>query len=355
VFSLSLFAFFLGFFFFFWLVYSLSFFQTSGTHASSFEPLKAFTLHSDSDAHNHPSKMEDQPEHLSPRISIERTEVENEQVVLALPKEPEPEPAPKPKKTTVKLTASVPKEPTPPTTPPTPKRLIELRPTPMLEATRAALLRGLKGGWIAFSSKGRTDGVGAQALAKISAKVMATALDMRYVHMPFESLDHCEPGATMKKWCGNWEQLLAIGDQHKKLPSFAPHIKFLDSKELGRLVNAHPFNVGWAYVFRDCHSFVEHYHEELGHAWGEVISTLRLRYASQNERHVQLQRQPSVVNVAVHIRRGDAKERASKKRRWLSIDYFRRVMESLQQQAHHVGAKCAFHVVSEGSPQRTSP
>ena len=59
---------------------------------------------------------------------------------------------------------------------------------------------------ISVTSIGRTDGVGAQAIAKFTAMCFAEAYNAKYVHAPFESLAHAELSPEL--WTESWERLL---------------------------------------------------------------------------------------------------------------------------------------------------
>lgn len=218
---------------------------------------------------------------------------------------------------------------------------------PTLEIVQAAVFRTLRGGVIAVTSKGRRDGMGAQALGKITTRVMAEALGLRYVHLPFESLTHCDPGFSQKRWDLLWEKLLGIGNDAPSLRTF-PNIKHIDNKDVPRTLRTYPFKVGWAYAFRDVHTFTDILHDELEAAWGSVINGLRTRYAGNRELPFDLTEDKNIVHVAVHIRRGDAGQAASRSRRWLNNSYYRNVMVDLDHHADKSGVKCIYHIVSEG-------
>jgi hypothetical protein len=223
-----------------------------------------------------------------------------------------------------------------------------------LDTVRAALFRRLAGGRCAFTSAGRSDGVGAQALGKITTKVMAKALNMDYAHHPFQILEHTDnntkPGAYIKLW----EQLLVIGGNSRTTFDRYPHSKHLDCNDLGRSLAVASLNDGWAYVVRDAHSFTNRFRLNLENEWREVIRDLRARYEGPRKKLFNRcnDTNPQTVHVAVHIRRGDATNRGPvvSAERVLSNDYFASVMAQVNTACSKTGKDCRFHIISEGKP-----
>jgi hypothetical protein len=214
---------------------------------------------------------------------------------------------------------------------------------------KAGLFRTLKGANVAITSKGRNDGVGAQALAKITTQVMAKSLEMHYVHLPFAHLEHVDAGMKPSNYAEQWEKLLCIGGDHPSLQRY-PHIRNLAHQDLDRRLETHPFKAGWAYVVRDAHSFTEAFGSSLNDEWRTIIKELRLRYRGIPGESFRRASTSGVMTVAIHIRRGDAAMRgaAEKKKRTLENTYYVAVMHHLQRAATQAGVSLSFHIVSEG-------
>ena len=209
---------------------------------------------------------------------------------------------------------------------------------------RACLFRSLGNGKVAITSRGRNDGVGAQALGKITTQVLAQALKFQYVHMPFEHLEHVDNGMKPKHYADEWEKLLCIAGEHTHLSRF-PHIRPLTHNDLHRRIATHPFKAGIAYVVRDAHSFTNAFKDDLEEEWKTVISELRDRFQYEAN-------EPSkIVNVAVHIRRGDAllRGKAEQTKRVLENQYFINVMKMLENSVPE-DTELEFHIISEGVP-----
>lgn len=73
-----------------------------------------------------------------------------------------------------------------------------------------ALDAGRITGRLDITSAGKRDGVGAQAIARISARCFAKAYGLNYVHTPFQTLAHAE--MSMPEWIATWEDLLRLGE-----------------------------------------------------------------------------------------------------------------------------------------------
>ena len=214
-----------------------------------------------------------------------------------------------------------------------------------LDHIKAALFRTLKGTKVYFTSKGRNDGVGAQALAKITVMVMSKALDMPYVHMPFKHLEHADEGVKFARFAEEWEKLLDIGGKSKHLTKFqqSSHIK---NEDLFRMLRTFPFKPGNVYVTRDAHSFTNALRNELHDPWQSTIEELRIRYQGRRSLNT------TTTTIAIHIRRGDALARGGKEseKRTFENSYFASIMKQLECCATEAGVKVAFHVISEGTP-----
>ena len=212
-----------------------------------------------------------------------------------------------------------------------------------LDVMQSSLFRRTHGKVFALTSTGRNDGVGAQALAKITARVMAVALSQTYAHAAFQVLEHFDEGINQKDYCQLWEDLLQIGKgcartQHHPLVYGGG----CDTSVLSFMLS-HNFQHNRFYILRDCHEFTEHYRTELCFAWKKVIEDLRTAYHGECKKSSPAIGNPVVV--AVHIRRGDATET----RRLLDNDYYLDVMRSIE--AECPGKQFFFNVVSEGTPE----
>lgn len=213
-----------------------------------------------------------------------------------------------------------------------------------LDVLQASMYRRIKGKKIGFTSTGRNDGVGAQALGKITTRIMAKALNQQYAHNPFQILEHYDDNLKQMEYCKIWENLLQIGNGFEKITQYPLVFAGGCDNNTLHFVLSHNFQEGHLYIFRDCHQFTEHYRDELVYEWKETIEALRACYhASSLIQEIPIARNP--VRVAVHIRRGDATE----SRRLLDNDYYLSVMKSMEQKCNT--KHFFFEIVSEGTKE----
>lgn len=155
------------------------------------------------------------------------------------------------------------------------------------------IISGEIGTNVRITAAGKTDGAGAQALAKISAIAFAAAFNREYVHVPFRKIGHAE--GPLDLWIESWEKTFNFGHGYRNLDSSSlpiyPLGDFLKNRR------------AWT---EDCAIQVIHYQNWTNAntwAYEAIAPELRDKYyfgaaPSQNPQPV----------VAVHIRRGDVSE-----------------------------------------------
>lgn len=144
---------------------------------------------------------------------------------------------------------------------------------------------------LSVTSVGKTDGVGAQAMAKFSAMCFARAYDLKYVHAPFGKLAHAEIEST--KWTEVWEGLLRMNIEENILDRESMHVvglgEYLEDPKLWKkkVVIAE----------RHYHAFCE-----LDPACGTAVSKdLQIRF---NVEPLPIVKGGEFI-IGVHVRRGD--------------------------------------------------
>lgn len=219
--------------------------------------------------------------------------------------------------------------------------VITIKPPRRLEQIAEQLHRHIGSSRIAFTCLDRLDGVGAQAMSKISARVMAEALKQDYAHAPFDRLEHCDETMKLSEYCQRWENILQISGGSYKHTHY-PHIHNLCHSDSVIELTSQAFKVGHLYCFTDCHSFTNTFRDQLRDPWKKVITGLRTRYYGVNS--VQAT-QSDTIQVAVHVRRGDVKKNSTiTSYRWLDNEYYLNIMKKLESEYRSI----VFDVVSEG-------
>lgn len=213
-----------------------------------------------------------------------------------------------------------------------------------LDVLQSSMYRRIKGKKVGFTSTGRNDGVGAQALGKITTRIMSIALNQRYAHSAFQILEHYDDNMKQMEYCKVWEDLLQIGNGFEKTSQYPLVFGGGCDNNTLHFVLSHNFQEGHLYILRDCHQFTEHYRDELVYEWKETIEALRACYhATALIQEIPVAHDP--IRVAVHIRRGDATE----SRRLLDNDYYLSVMRSMEEKCST--KKFFFEIVSEGTKE----
>jgi hypothetical protein len=210
------------------------------------------------------------------------------------------------------------------------------------------------GAKIAITSCNRTDGVGAQAVAKISALVCATALNQLYAHKPFEHVEHVDSNKRASVYCDEWERMLNIGSSggHQPMSKFPIVTNLCTSQDPIAELCCQVFKPGQLYCFRDCYSFCDVFCDEpaLIDAWEKVITNLRGGYQHSDDYSFKLQ--PDLTRVSVHIRRGDVQQSNNlTSSRYLSTNYYIEQMKRFADVTQHV----VFNIVTDGTPDEMKP
>jgi hypothetical protein len=154
-----------------------------------------------------------------------------------------------------------------------------------LKLSTGALLPGTR-----ITCDGRHDGVGMQALARMSGINFAHAFGATYVDTPFKALDHA-PG-DMSAWIAQWEALFnfdrdeqCINRARDRVVDYADYLSGKIHLEPGDVLRFQQFY--WL-------------HRRYPDSFDAVAPALRRKYDfARNERP------DDQVNIAIHVRRGD--------------------------------------------------
>lgn len=147
---------------------------------------------------------------------------------------------------------------------------------------------------LSVTSMGRPDGVGAQAMAKFSTMCFAQAYNIRYVHVPFESLAHAE--LPLEEWIEQWERILNMNIENNRLDPDTMHVvglsEYIESPPLWKK----------KVVVADLHL---HAFCELAPSFGTEVSK-KLQIALNKEQSSSVSCSDFIIGV--HVRRGDVRK-----------------------------------------------
>lgn len=186
------------------------------------------------------------------------------------------------------------------------------------------------------TAAGKTDGVGAQALAKFSAMCLAEAYGIGYAHTPFVTLAHAE--LPMVQWIESWETLLGMGELYS-----IPSDEDFPTVDVERYVSDPSiWNKRATVSTRHYHGFCE-----LAPEFGEVVSQ-KLQAAYHGSQPIG---KCDVLDVCVHVRRGDVSPGDSETRhRYTANNKIISVIHDILDAAALCGINVRVKLFSNGEP-----
>lgn len=181
---------------------------------------------------------------------------------------------------------------------------------------------------------GRRDGLGMQAMARISGINFAKAFDATYVDSPFPRLDHAP--TEQQDWCSAWESCLNLGkDEVGRNDSNYVVIDYSDY-----LLKRIPISDKTVLRFQQCYWLNRHYPDLLD----KISASLRSKFKSHTTANV-LERDQVVI--AVHVRRGDVGN-TKNALRFTPNELIVRTIETLRGVLEKLGIEATFQVHSQG-------
>jgi hypothetical protein len=183
-------------------------------------------------------------------------------------------------------------------------------------------------------AEGKSDGVGAQALAKFSAMCMAEGCGIPYVHRPFLTLAHAE--IPHDEWVRLWEEYLEMGNVYQ-----APEITY-DPVRIEDYVSNPEF---WQ---QNVLLSSNHYHAfcEIAADYGQMISE-KIRRAFHKDTCGCSDRK--MITLSVHIRRGDVRiGDPETQHRFTTNDHILNVIRQITDTINRCECKAKVRVFSNG-------
>lgn len=174
-----------------------------------------------------------------------------------------------------------------------------------------------------ISELGHNDGGGAQTLRQLSTIAFTKAFGFSYIHTPLSSVAHNydnDPSWT-EKW-ENFFQLSAFSDteidENSNFQSFKNSIELIPN-----LIKDNQAETDQFYRVHDCHSFIN----RNIHCYEKIRPKLKENYFSK--RNPNLLFDENILNVAIHVRRGDIQEN-SYTGRFTSAEKLKRVIQQIE-------------------------
>lgn len=213
----------------------------------------------------------------------------------------------------------------------------------------------------------REDGLGIQAIHRVGVRALCLKSGAEYLHLPFKELAHWKAdsnGRLMGKsgWAREWELILNLGSSSPQIGDLAKAIGLYPSwKLLRKCYREEPIAVaiGDHQLQLQPIPWLNSRLEAL-HSSGfpetlltELRSSIRFRTPSR----VQNLFSPSILNIAIHIRRGDVQEFAAGQRgthdvgysvRYLDEQYYCDLLCEFSIFLKKLGKECQFHIFTDG-------
>jgi hypothetical protein len=190
-----------------------------------------------------------------------------------------------------------------------------------------------------ITATGKLDGAGAQAQAKMSAMCLAHAYGLRYVHSPFVSVAHAE--CPMPQWVAAWEDFFNFGAGELRI----------DQVDLPRL-DIETFVSDPSLWDKPCVIVARHYHtfcDLQPDAYCAILPRLREKIRPQ----LRPVNPSSVLNVCVHVRRGDVAPGDTKtSHRYTGDRDILNTLRLLQEVLSRLERPGRVRVFSQGDPAR---
>lgn len=199
---------------------------------------------------------------------------------------------------------------------------------------------GRLGREIAITCRGKTDGVGAQTMAIMSAMALARLVGCRYCHSPFTTMSH-EIG-DRESWAQRWERFLNLGHGETPVPPAAELVS------LARIVCDPGAFVGRSIVIQE-----RNYGLPSGGKWPAregLRAELRAKYRLDSKAELPLHRGPAgSLTAAVHVRRGDVTATRNISR-YMADEPILRSIARLRSAVASIGRPLHINLYSEGDP-----
>jgi hypothetical protein len=193
---------------------------------------------------------------------------------------------------------------------------------------------------IGVACRGKVDGAGAQAMAKISAMAMAKFVGCRYFHAPFTSMSHAE--GAREDWARRWEGFLNFGAGERLVPEDAEPVRLAAAvadpapyagrpivivERMFRL----PQSAGWR--IRD-----------------GLRDALRAKYWAGPKTAIPSHRAAAGFTAAIHVRRGDVNP-SNHAERYVRDESVLRHIVRLREAVAPFGRPLIINLYSEGAAE----
>lgn len=173
-------------------------------------------------------------------------------------------------------------------------------------------------------ASGGKDGGGAQLLRQLSTIAFTKAFGFSYIHTPLSEVSHNQENDD--EWTNKWENFFQLSNFSTS--DFNENIEFSHFKDaidlIPTLLKIDQAETDRFYSVYDCHSFINR-----NISFYEDIRAELRQYYEESERSKNLLYNKNILNVAIHVRRGDINKEQHPER-FTSIKKLGKVIQQIE-------------------------
>ena len=192
---------------------------------------------------------------------------------------------------------------------------------------------------LGVTCRGRFDGAGQQAIAVVSAMMLARFAGCRYLHSPFVHMRHAQ--GTPQDWAARWEGFFNLGEGEALVPAGAELVPLSAAIERPDDYADRPI-----VVFRP----LFHLPDEAGPIGERLRGELRRKYWRSPKTAIPSHRAGCGFTAAIHLRRGDVTPTLSG-HRYVRNDAMLRQIARLRRAVAPLGRSLTLNLYSEGDAE----
>lgn len=187
---------------------------------------------------------------------------------------------------------------------------------------------------------GKTDGAGAQALARLSTMTFARDAGFQYVHTPFNWIEHNASNDSL--WEQKWEDFFNLGKD--ELGIEACKQLGINIVQVDNLYDIPLTTSDVLYVVSQCHKYTNFFPNRYSNLGAALIE----KYTSSPKHHYPLYGVDGKVNIAIHVRRGDVASSGSTAFRYTDNAKVYALVKTVLQSLSELGLSASVSLYSEG-------
>jgi hypothetical protein len=196
-----------------------------------------------------------------------------------------------------------------------------------------------------ITCRGKKDGIGAQTQAVLSTLLFAHDMGIRYVHTPFVSIEHGSKDDA--GWAQQWEEFFSFGLDEIALSNVRDLgvrcIKLTDCRNVGGAKDA-------LFVIPHCHAYADLFPNR----YRALRASLSRKYHHSPKNIYASHRSDGVLNVAVHIRRGDVSSEGEFSDRYTHNQLILSVLRRVNRLLEGMGTRVRYNIYSQGNVEEFS-